>query len=46
MLTMLQTWQIADCSLQSPYDGSFEEAMRGIKAKTLVMPSRTDLYFP
>ncbi|KAK5170842.1 hypothetical protein LTR04_002919 [Oleoguttula sp. CCFEE 6159] len=29
-----------------PYNGDFEAAMRGIKAKTLVLPGKTDLYFP
>ena len=46
MLVMLQTWQTADCSKQEPYAGDFEKAMRSIKAKTLVLPSKTDLYFP
>jgi len=46
MLTMLHTWQSADCSAQAPYDGNFEAAMKGIKAKALVLPSKTDLYFP
>nr|UWK20182.1 homoserine acetyltransferase [Trichoderma crystalligenum] len=46
LLTMLHTWQAADCSDQEPYDKNFELAMKGIKAKTLVLPSETDLYFP
>ena len=46
MLCMLQTWATADCSKQEPYDGNFEKAMGSIKAKTLVLPSKTDLYFP
>lgn len=46
MLVMLQTWQSGDCSQQKPYDGNFEMAMQGIKARTLVLPSKTDLYFP
>jgi len=46
MLVMLQTWQSGDCSNQAPYHGNFELAMRSIKAKTLVLPSKTDLYFP
>lgn len=46
MLVMLQTWQNSDCSQQAPYHGNFEEAMRSIKAQTLVLPSKTDLYFP
>ena len=46
MLVMLQTWQSGDCSLQEPYNGDFEKAMQSIKAKTLVLPAKTDLYFP
>jgi homoserine acetyltransferase len=46
MLTMLLTWQSADCSKQEPYNGDFELAMRSIKTKTLVLPCKTDLYFP
>ncbi len=46
LLVMLQTWQSADCSLQEPYNGNFEQAMASIKTKTLVLPSKTDLYFP
>jgi homoserine acetyltransferase len=46
MLTMLHTWQSADCSAQPPYNGSFAQAMRAIKAKALVLPCKTDLYFP
>jgi len=46
MLTMLYTWQVGDCSDQEPYNGDFEAAMKGIKAKALVLPSQTDLYFP
>lgn len=43
---MLQTWQSGDCSNQDPYNGNFEKAMASIKAKTLVLPAKTDLYFP
>jgi len=46
MLVMLQTWQAGDCSAQEPYNGDFEKAMKGIKAKALVLPGQTDLYFP
>jgi hypothetical protein len=45
MLTMLHTWQTGDVSKQEPYNGDFSAAMKGIKAKTLVLPSKTDLYF-
>ena len=46
MLTMLLTWQTGDVSKQEPYNGDFEAALRAIKAKTLVLPGKTDLYFP
>ncbi|KAF2864986.1 Alpha/Beta hydrolase protein [Massariosphaeria phaeospora] len=46
MLAMLYTWQSGDCSQQEPYNGNFKKAMEGIKAKALVLPSKTDLYFP
>ncbi|KAJ9605783.1 hypothetical protein H2200_009632 [Cladophialophora chaetospira] len=46
LLTMLYTWQAGDVSKQEPYNGDFEAAMRAIEAKTLVLPSKTDLYFP
>ncbi|RGP60983.1 homoserine o-acetyltransferase [Fusarium sporotrichioides] len=46
LLVMLQTWQSGDVSKQEPYNGDFEKAMASIKARTLVLPSKTDLYFP
>ncbi|KAK4863109.1 hypothetical protein LT330_010545 [Penicillium expansum] len=46
LLVLLQTWQIGDVSQQDPYNGDFEKAMASIKAKALVLPSKTDLYFP
>jgi homoserine O-acetyltransferase len=45
MLVMLFTWQAGDCSAQEPYNGDFDAAMKGIKAKALVLPGQTDLYF-
>ena len=45
MLAMLYTWQSGDVAKQEPYNGDFEAAMKGIKAKTLVLPGKTDLYF-
>ena len=45
MLAMLYTWQAGDCSAQEPYNGDFSAAMKGIKAKALVLPGKTDLYF-
>jgi homoserine acetyltransferase len=46
MLVMADTWQTADCSNQEPYNGDFRKAMEGIKARALVLPAQTDLYFP
>jgi homoserine O-acetyltransferase len=46
MLTMLRTWQNADVSQQEPYNGDFKAAMQAIKAKALILPAKTDLYFP
>lgn len=46
LLAMLYTWQAGDCSKQEPYNGDFKAAMQAIKAKTLVLPGKTDLYFP
>ena len=46
LLCMLYTWQAGDCSRQEPYYGDFFAAMLSIRAKTLVLPSKTDLYFP
>jgi homoserine O-acetyltransferase len=46
MLVMAHTWQAADVSQQEPYNGDFKRAMQGIKAKALVLPAKTDLYFP
>lgn len=42
---MLYTWQSGDVSQQEPYNGDFGAAMKGIKAKALVLPGKTDLYF-
>lgn len=46
MLVMLRTWQNGDVSKQPPYNGHFEKALASIRAKILVMPGKTDLYFP
>ena len=46
LLTMLWTWQNGDISDNELYKGDFKKALKAIKAKAFVMPSRTDLYFP
>jgi homoserine acetyltransferase len=43
---MAQTWQNGDVSKQEPYNGDFEAALAAIRAKVLVLPAKTDLYFP
>jgi homoserine O-acetyltransferase len=46
LLTMAWTWQHADVGATPGLDGDFERALGTIKARTLVMPCTTDLYFP
>jgi homoserine O-acetyltransferase/O-succinyltransferase len=46
LLSLLWTWQYADISGDPKYGGNFEKALAGIKAKAIVMPASTDLYFP
>jgi len=48
LLCLLQTWQKGDISLFGPEEdrGDLPKALRRIKAKVLLMPSRSDMYFP
>ena len=46
ILAMVHTWQNGDISDNPLYGGDFVKALGSIKAKALVMPSRTDQYFP
>ena len=46
LLTMLWTWQNGDISNNPIYNGDYPKALAGIKAKAIVMPASTDLYFP
>ena len=46
LLAMIWTWQHADISANPLYQGDFHMALGGIRAKAIVMPCRTDLYFP
>jgi homoserine O-acetyltransferase/O-succinyltransferase len=41
----LCTWDAADISANDLYDGNLEAALRAIKARVLLMPGATDLYF-
>ena len=45
-LAMIWTWQNADLSANPLYGGDFSKALGAIKAKAIVMPGKTDLYFP
>ena len=45
LLAMLWTWQHGDISANEFYNGDFEKALGAIKARAIVMPARTDLYF-
>ena len=44
MLALLETWQRGDISVVRD-KGDFESSLRSIKAKALIMPCKTDLYF-
>ncbi|KAF7315173.1 AB hydrolase-1 domain-containing protein [Mycena indigotica] len=48
LLCMLATWQKGDISQFGPEEerGNLVNALGRIKAKVLVMPARTDMYFP
>ncbi len=46
LLAMLWSWQNADISANELYGGDLNRALGAIKAKAIVMPGRTDLYFP
>ncbi|RKP47686.1 alpha/beta fold hydrolase [Pararobbsia silviterrae] len=46
LLGMLWTWQNGDISHNPLFGGDLVKALSAIKAKAIVMPSSTDLYFP
>jgi len=45
LLAMLWTWQHADISANQVYKGDFAAALKAIRARAIVMPGTTDLYF-
>lgn len=45
LIAMLDTWLRCDLSNNPLYRSDYKRALASIQAKTLVMPSRTDLYF-
>ncbi len=46
LLAKLWTWQNGDISANDLYGGNFEAALGAIKAKAILIPCTTDLYFP
>jgi homoserine O-acetyltransferase len=46
LLAMLWTWQNGDISNNELFKGDFPKALGAIKARAIVMPASTDLYFP
>ena len=46
LLAMLATWQSADISAHPRFSGDLSRALGSIRARAVVMPSQTDLYFP
>jgi homoserine O-acetyltransferase len=45
LMVMLLTWQSADVGSNPVYEGDLKAALRSIKARTVILPSTTDLYF-
>ncbi|OJW28302.1 MAG: homoserine acetyltransferase [Rhodospirillales bacterium 69-11] len=45
LYAQLRTWDAADISANDRYDGDLERALRAIRARVLLMPGETDLYF-
>jgi homoserine O-acetyltransferase len=45
-LAMIWSWQHADISRNATYEGDFDRALASIRARAIVMPGSTDLYFP
>ena len=45
LLAHIWTWQHADISANARYQSDFPKALRSIRARALIMPGETDLYF-
>jgi homoserine O-acetyltransferase len=45
LFAQLRTWESADISGNARYDGDLAQALRAIRARVLLMPGETDLYF-
>lgn len=46
LYAQLRTWYAGDISANSLYCGDLNAALRAIRARVLLLPSKTDLYFP
>ena len=46
LLAKLDTWQRGDISANILYDGDFHTALAAIKARAILVPASSDLYFP
>ena len=46
LLSQLWTWAAGDISDNQIFKGDFEAALRGIKARTIILPVELDRYFP
>ena len=46
LLAKLLTWQLGDISANARYRGDFERALGAIRARAILIPCTTDLYFP
>ena len=45
LYAQLRTWDAADISANTLYGGELPRALRAIRARVLLMPGETDLYF-
>jgi len=46
LVAMIRTWQACDVADNDIHAGDYEAALRSITARAVIMPGRTDLYFP
>lgn len=46
LFSQLSTWQRADISANPRFGGDYPAALAAITARSIVMPCRTDMYFP
>lgn len=46
LLAQFATWEVADISDNDKFKKDFKAALGAIKARAIVMPSQTDMYFP